>query len=78
YENYMVDLTPSCKKLVERGCRIISDICGVSRKEAEEVLKMGKMNVKTAILMRQKGITLKEAREKLKKCGGFLRQALKK
>ncbi len=78
YENYMVDLTPTCKKLVERGCRIISDICGIERDAAEAVLKKGKMNVKTAILMHQKGLTLKEAREKLKKSGGFLRQALKK
>ena len=78
YENYMVDLTPTCKKLVERGCRIISDICGVGRAEAEAILKKGEMNVKTAILMHKKGLTLKEAREKLKKCGGFLRQALKK
>jgi len=78
YENYMVDLTPTCKKLVERGCRIISDICGIGRDEAEAVLKKGEMNVKTAILMHQKGLALKEAREKLKKSGGFLRQALKK
>jgi len=78
YENYMVDLTPTCKKLVERGCRIISDICGIGRDEAEAVLKKGEMNVKTAILMHKKGLALKEAREKLKKSGGFLRQALKK
>lgn len=78
YQNYMVDLTPTCKKLVERGCRIISDICGVGRDDAEAILKKGEMNVKTAILMHEKGLALKEAREKLKKCGGFLRQALKK
>lgn len=76
YGNYMVDLTPTCKKLVERGCRIISELCSVGREEAGAILERGGMNVKTAVLMYKKGVDIKNARRLIKKCGGSLRRAL--
>ncbi|MEZ7890847.1 MAG: N-acetylmuramic acid 6-phosphate etherase [Candidatus Wallbacteria bacterium] len=76
YENYMVDLTPSCKKLVERGCRILMELCKIDRAEAGELLQRAGMNVKTAILMHEKSLTLKEAVKLLKKNDGYLRRAI--
>ena len=58
YGNIMVDLKVSNKKLLDRGVRIISEITSVSYNEAAQLLKKSKNNVKAAIIMQIKNITL--------------------
>lgn len=77
YKNYMVDLIPSCKKLVDRAIRILSEICSLNFKDAEKILKSADYNLKVAILMHKKNISKFKAKAILKKCNGHLRIALK-
>ncbi len=76
YENMMIDLQMTNKKLVERSKKIIMTITGVSYEEAEEYLKTSKGHVKTALVMILSGVDLNEARLRLLKADGFVRKAI--
>ena len=78
YENMMVDLQLTNKKLVERSRRIIMMATGVDYERASGVLADANGHVKTAIVMIVGGLTVTEARERLKQAGGFVRRALEK
>ncbi len=75
YENYMIDLELTNKKLIERGTRFISEICDISLKDANLYLNKAK-NVKTACVMALKKCTKKEAEKLLAKQNGILRKVL--
>ena len=75
YENYMIDLQLTNKKLVERGTRFISEICNISFKKASEYLKKGK-NVKTACVMCLKQCTKEDAEKLLAQHNGILRKVI--
>ncbi|MBI4839148.1 MAG: N-acetylmuramic acid 6-phosphate etherase [Nitrospirae bacterium] len=77
YQNLMVDVKPTNKKLRERAENIIREITGASEKEAEKFLKASKGNAKLAILMKVKKLSRNEAVKLLKKQEGMLRTALK-
>ena len=51
YENMMIDLQMTNKKLVERSKRIVITITGVSYEEAADYLKKADGHVKTALVM---------------------------
>lgn len=76
YRNYMVDLIPSCKKLIARAERILSDLCLIDAHEAKKLFRQSNYNLKAAILIKELNISLKEAKSLLKKKGGYLRSAL--
>jgi N-acetylmuramic acid 6-phosphate etherase len=76
YQNYMVDLIPSCKKLVARAERILSQICLIDMEESKKLYSQSNYNLKAAILIKELDISLKEAGILLKKNGGHLRSAL--
>lgn len=76
YKNYMVDLIPACRKLVDRAERILSDLCAIDRAEAGEIYERSGRNLKAAIVMTEKSLSLKSAKRLLKKHGGHLRSAL--
>lgn len=76
YQNYMVDLIPSCKKLVARAERILSDICLIDSDESKKLYRQSSQNLKAAILIKELNVPLKEALLLLKKNGGHLRSAL--
>ncbi len=76
YENMMIDLQMTNKKLVERSKRIVMTITGVSYEEAADYLKKADGHVKTALVMIKAKVSAKEARERLKKTGGFVRKAI--
>lgn len=76
YKNYMVDLIPACKKLIDRAERILADLCSVDMAEAREIYRRSGYDLKAAIVMKEIGLPLKSARALLKKNGGHLRSAL--
>jgi len=76
YENMMIDLQQTNKKLVERSKRIVMTITGVSYEEAAEYLKKAKGHVKTALVMILANVDLEEAKKRLEKADGFVRKAI--
>jgi N-acetylmuramic acid 6-phosphate etherase len=76
YENVMVDLMLTNKKLVERAKRILMIFSGVGYDAAEELLEKSAGHVKTALLMALGNLTVNEAKLLLTKHNGFVRKAL--
>ncbi len=76
YENMMIDLQMTNKKLVERSKRIVMTITGVPYEEAAEYLKKANGHVKTALVMIKAGVSSEEAKERLNKADGFVRIAI--
>jgi N-acetylmuramic acid 6-phosphate etherase len=76
YENVMVDLKLTNKKLVERARRIIMMFTKLSYEEAAEVLTSADNHVKTALVMSLGNMNKTEARELLIRHEGFIRAAL--
>ena len=77
YGNLMVDVKATNEKLVERCRRIVMEATGCDHDKADEVLKETDNNCKEAIVMILLGITKEEAKEKLDKADGHIREALK-
>jgi N-acetylmuramic acid 6-phosphate etherase len=77
YENMMIDLQMTNKKLEERSRKIVMIIAGVSYDEANQYLKEADGNVKTALVMIKAGVSAEEAKNRLEKANGFLREAIK-
>jgi len=76
YENMMIDLQMTNKKLVERSKRIVMTITGLSYEEAGKYLNEAGGHVKTALVMIKAGVSADEARKRLEKADGFVRQAI--
>ena len=76
YENMMIDLQRTNKKLIERSKRIVMTITGVSYEDAEEYLTKSKGHVKTALVMILAKVDYNEAQIRLKKTDGFVRKAI--
>ena len=76
YENMMIDLQMTNKKLVERSKRIVITITGVSYEEAADYLKKADGHVKTALVMIKANVSATEAKRRLKKSAGFVRRAI--
>ncbi len=76
YENMMIDLQMTNKKLVERSKKIVMTITGLSYEEASEALEKAKGHVKTALVMIKANVDYKEAKERLKRADGFVRKAI--
>lgn len=76
YENMMIDLQMTNKKLEERSKRIVMTITGVSYEEAAEFLIKAGGHVKTALVMIRAGVSAEEAKERLNKTEGFVRKAI--
>ena len=75
YENVMVDLMLSNKKLEERAKRIIMMFADVSYEEALQLLNSSGGHVKTALLMALGDLQKKEAEKLLDEHDGFIRKA---
>jgi N-acetylmuramic acid 6-phosphate etherase len=76
YENMMVDLQLTNRKLVERARRILMLATGAGYDEAREALERAGGHVKTALVMMRTGAGAEEARRRLDRAGGFIRRAL--
>jgi len=76
YENMMIDLQMTNKKLVERSKRIVMTITGVGYDEASNYLQQAGGHVKTTLVMIKAGVSAEEARERLVKADSFVRRAI--
>lgn len=76
YENMMVDLQMTNKKLEERSKRIVMTITGVEYEEAEKILLEAGGHVKTAVVMIRASVNAADARSRLQKADGFVRRAI--
>ena len=77
YDNLMVDVKVSNKKLFNRAINIISNICSCDLKYARMALNKSKGNVKVAIIMQNKNLSFLQSVKLLDKYNGNLRMALK-
>lgn len=77
YNNLMVDLKASNKKLVDRSIRIIRTVTAVDESTAAEYLRLSSMNCKVAIMMIKSGLGREEAEQALDACGGSLKAAVR-
>lgn len=78
YENLMVDLKPTNKKLVERAKVIIMESTGCERETAEKFFYKSSENVKLAIFMILSGLEVEDAIKILEESEGRISEALEK
>lgn len=76
YGNFMVDVVASNSKLVDRAARIVSEITGAQVLRAREVLESAGRDVKTAVVMIERGVGADDARALLAAHGNRLGPAL--
>ena len=76
YHNYMIDVRMLNAKLIDRGIRIVCDITGVSREDAEKYLAASQNNVKTACVMAVKKCDKDTAENLLQQTNGLLRKII--
>lgn len=76
YENMMIDLQMTNKKLVERAKRVVMTITGVDYEAAERTLNDAKGHVKTALVMIKADVGYHDATRRLEKANGFVRAAI--
>ena len=76
YQNLMVDVDPCNEKLVLRARKIVMEATGCDEAAATEALSQAGNNPKTAITMILAGCSAQEARIRLERAGGFVRDAI--
>ena len=76
YQNLMVDLHASNRKLLARAVRIVMQATDCTTEEAEQALERTNNDVKLAILVTLPGRDVEVARAALAAAGGFLRRAI--
>jgi N-acetylmuramic acid 6-phosphate etherase len=76
YENMMIDLQLTNKKLAERAKRIVMIATNSSYEKATDLLEKSNGHVKTAIIMAKRDLSADEARALLEKGSGFVKKAL--
>lgn len=72
YRGRMVDVLASNRKLKDRARRIVEEICGVSARQAQALLRQAGNRPKLAIAISALGLTAAEARRELEAVGGDL------
>ncbi len=77
YQNLMVDVMQTNKKLVVRAQNIVMEATGCDRETAAEKIALADGNAKTAITMILADCGLEEARERLAKAQGSVRGAIR-
>lgn len=73
YENLMIDVKPTNKKLKQRAVNMIQEVLDCTDEESMRLFKESDEQVKVAIVMGMHQITKAEAVEKLKQAKGFVR-----
>jgi N-acetylmuramic acid 6-phosphate etherase len=77
YENLMIDLVMSNKKLTARGLRILVEASGAPLSSAEHALRQSGHNLRIALVMLKHNVSANEAKQKLNLAKGQLRRAMK-
>jgi N-acetylmuramic acid 6-phosphate etherase len=73
YDNLMVDVVASNRKLRARALRLVQEIAGVDERRARDVLERAGGRVKLAVVMERNGMEAAEAQALLDRHGGVLR-----
>ena len=76
FENLMVDVNASNKKLVERAKRIVMAATSCTYEEAEKILEKTNFAVKPAIVMLQTNQDYEQVKEALEQVNGHTRKAI--
>lgn len=76
YENMMIDLQMTNKKLVERAKKVVMTITGIGYDDAGWYLEAAGGHVKTALVMIKAGVDRDEASARLQRASGFVRAAI--
>ncbi len=76
YENLMVDLQVSCRKLQDRGERILMVTRGLNRAGARDLLERAGGHVKTALVMHAMQVGAEEAAAALEGVSGRIRDLI--
>ncbi len=77
YNNIMVDLQLTNKKLIERAKKIIMNISGIDYDSAVDLLKQSNGNVKIALLMAITDLDINQANTALASANGKIKDAIK-
>lgn len=73
YDNVMVDVVASNRKLRARALRLVQEIAGVDETRARDLLKRASGRVKLAVIMERSGLDAAAAAALLDRHGGALR-----
>ncbi|MGE5598747.1 MAG: N-acetylmuramic acid 6-phosphate etherase [Bacteroidota bacterium] len=76
YQNLMVDMRPTNRKLLDRAVRIVCSATGSDAERARACLAEANNEIKTAIVMLRTGWSAGEARRALARADGFVRRAV--
>jgi N-acetylmuramic acid 6-phosphate etherase len=76
YDNLMVDMQSSNKKLVIRAKRLIEMATGADKETIEQAYEESGNHVKTAIVMILVGVHVEEATKLLEQANGYVRKAI--
>lgn len=76
YENFMVDVQPTNRKLIDRATRMIGALTALSGPKSRSLLKKAQHNCKNAVVMHHLGLNLRQAAAHLARHKGRLRAAL--
>ncbi len=76
WENMMVDLMMTSKKLEERSKKIVMQATNVDYETAERVLKQADGHVKTALVMISAKVSAEDAHDLLRRSDGFVHRAI--
>ncbi|MBS3814029.1 N-acetylmuramic acid 6-phosphate etherase [Candidatus Bipolaricaulota bacterium] len=76
YDNFMVDVVPTNKKLKRRAIRALQSLTDKDEEEIQSVLQQSGYEVKPALISLKFGIPVSDAREALSKNDGFLGPAM--
>jgi N-acetylmuramic acid 6-phosphate etherase len=78
YENLMIDLTKTNRKLRDRARRILVEATGRSVSDAEHALRQSDHNLRVALIILKRRISAEKARKALETAKGDLRRAIGK
>ncbi|HEY0702281.1 MAG TPA: N-acetylmuramic acid 6-phosphate etherase [Candidatus Acidoferrales bacterium] len=76
YDNWMMRVSLSNRKLRARGIRILQQVCGVDASTAEHASRLAGHNQPTAFVMLKTGASAADAKKRLAAAHGNLRQAI--
>lgn len=76
YDNWMVYVALTNRKLRRRGARILEETAGVNEPAADRALQRAGYDLPVALVMLQSGADAREARRRLARADGNVRQAL--
>ena len=76
YSNWMINVSMTNQKLVERGKHILQEILGVNPDDAKKLVEASGANLKVAVIMGATGCNREEAEKHLQSANGNLRRIL--